>query len=220
MLRLRKYPNRRYYDTSRSQYITLAEIYALIQSGHEIQVSDSKTDEDITAKVLAQIILDLDPPKLCVFSVPLLHRLIRANEQLVTDFVERYINQAMTAFLDSQKTLEQSIRQTMGLATPAALVPEWMQMLWDPMRRGAWPPANPYTAPAAPSAPPPAPPDDPGDASSAKPARAENGADVHALRGEIDELKHLVQGLRAQLSDAKSAPARPARGRAGGRRKP
>src|SRR5574338_298463 len=90
VLKIRKYPNRRYYDATRSRHLTLEELYASVRDGYEISVSDSKTGQDITAKVLAQIIIDLDPPKLDVFPVPLLHRLIRANERLLQDFTEKY----------------------------------------------------------------------------------------------------------------------------------
>ena len=74
-LKIRKYPNRRYYDSTRSRHLTLEALYAAIRDGYEIEVTDSKTGQDITAKVLAQIIIDLDPPKLGVFPVALLHKL-------------------------------------------------------------------------------------------------------------------------------------------------
>src|SRR5688572_24270126 len=91
-LRIRKYPNRRYYDTTRSRHLTLQEIHKSICDGYEIEVTDSRTGNDITGKVLAQIIIDLDPPKLDIFPVALLHRLLRANQQLVTDFTQKYFN--------------------------------------------------------------------------------------------------------------------------------
>ncbi len=76
LLEIKKYPNRRYYDATRSRHVTLEEINNLIRDGYEVRVTDSKTGQDITAKVLAQIILELDSPKLGIFPVPLLHRLI------------------------------------------------------------------------------------------------------------------------------------------------
>ena len=56
--------------------------------------------------------------KLGVFPVPLLHRLLRTNEQIICDFTQKYFNQALTAFLDSQKKAEQYMRQVMGLQPP------------------------------------------------------------------------------------------------------
>ena len=103
-LDIRKYPNRRYYDSTRSRHVTLEEIHSLIRDGYEVQITDSKSEQDITAKVLGQIIIELDPPKMGVFPVPLLHRLLRSNEQLANDFITRY-NQALSAFLDSQRNV-------------------------------------------------------------------------------------------------------------------
>src|SRR5438270_7127627 len=92
-LELKKYPNRRYYDATHSRHLTLDEIRSLIQEGYDIRVIDAKTSSDITAQVLTQLILELDTPKLDSLPVPLLVRLIRMNDQLVKDFIEKYFNQ-------------------------------------------------------------------------------------------------------------------------------
>ncbi|MDB5299033.1 MAG: phaR [Phycisphaerales bacterium] len=216
-LTLRKYPNRRYYDTSRSRYVTLEEIYALIRDGYEVQASDSKTGQDITAKVLAQIILELDPPKLGVFPVPLLHRLIRANEQLVNDFVEKYFNQALSLFLDSQRTVEQSFRQAMGLQPGAAGMPDWLKMIWDPLVPRFWPGAT-GTAPPSSSQRPATP-------HSSASAAADGGTGARGpqhptsathstpesspqeLRQLVDDLRRQVSALESQLHSSKGAGA-------------
>ncbi len=87
-LQIKKYPNRRYYDATHSRHLTLGEIRALIQQGYDITVTDGKTGADITAQVLAQIILEMETAKLDSFPVPLLARVIRLNDQLVKDFIE------------------------------------------------------------------------------------------------------------------------------------
>ena len=94
-LEIKKYPNRRYYDATHSKHLTLDEIQGLIQQGYDIRVVDAKTSSDITAQVLTQIILELDTPKLDSLPVPLLVRIIRMNDQLVKDFIEKYFNQAL-----------------------------------------------------------------------------------------------------------------------------
>lgn len=140
-LDIRKYPNRRYYDTTRSRHLTLEEIHAAVRDGCEVRVVDSRSGEDITAKVLAQIIIDLDPPKLSVFPVPLLHSLLRANQQMVGGFVERYFNQPLAAFLDSQRNLERYVRQAMGLGGVGAGVPtmaDWTRMMWGTLAPPMW----------------------------------------------------------------------------------
>jgi polyhydroxyalkanoate synthesis repressor PhaR len=140
-LDIRKYSNRRYYDATRSRHVTLEELHALICEGHEIRVTDATTGADITPKVLAQIILERDPPKLDVFPVPLLHRLIRANEQIVRDFVDKYFNQALSSFLQSQRQFEGYLRRMMGLPSSAEVVPEmldWTRAMLGPFGSPFW----------------------------------------------------------------------------------
>jgi polyhydroxyalkanoate synthesis repressor PhaR len=132
LLQISKYPNRRFYDKTRSRHLTLEDIHALIREGYEVQVTDSKTGEDITAKVLAHMILELDPPKLQIFPSALLHRLIRANEQLVIDFTHKYFSQAFMAFMDSQKKAEHYLRQAMGLHTSTPSMMDWAKLMWGP----------------------------------------------------------------------------------------
>ena len=127
---LRKYPNRRYYDATHSRHVTLEEIRTLICDGADIRATDSKTGEDITAKVLTQIILEQDPPKLGFFPVELLHQLIRANSPLIRDFVDKYFNHALRAFLESQRQFEQYLRQALGLKSALHANAQGVE-LWD-----------------------------------------------------------------------------------------
>ena len=137
-LDIRKYPNRRYYDATRSRHVTLEGIHALIRDGYDIHVTDSSTGQDITGKVLAQIIIELDPPKLDVFPAPLLHKLLRSSESLVTDFVQKYFNQALDSFLDSQRSMEQVVRSAMGLPASTPTLADWTKMMWSPLRGTPW----------------------------------------------------------------------------------
>jgi polyhydroxyalkanoate synthesis repressor PhaR len=130
-IKIRRYPNRRYYNATHSQHATLEAIYELICAGHDIEVSDSKTGEDITAKVLTQIILEHEAPKLDAFPVGLLHHLIRTNEPLVREFIEKYFSKAFSAFVESHKQLSDYWRESMGLGgTPTAT---WPQAMWEPL---------------------------------------------------------------------------------------
>ena len=131
-LEIKKYPNRRYYDATHSRHLTLEEIRALIQQGYDIHVIDARTSADITAQVLTQIILELDTPKLDSLPVPLLVRLIRVNDQLVKDFIEKYFNQALKSFLDYQRQVEEQIRRTHGLPTVFPSVSAWTKAMLQP----------------------------------------------------------------------------------------
>jgi polyhydroxyalkanoate synthesis repressor PhaR len=131
-LDIRRYANRRFYDATRSTHITQEEIHQFIRNGHEVRVTDAKTGEDITVRVLAQIILDMDQPKLAVFPVELLHRLIQSNETLMHDFVEKYFNQALMLFLDSRKKFDEQLRNATGLGIVPPQVMDWARIMGTP----------------------------------------------------------------------------------------
>jgi len=131
-LEIRKYPNRRYYDSTRSRHLTLDEIRSLIRDGYDLRVIDSKTSMDITAQVLTQIILELETQKLDSFPVPLLVRLIRVNDNLVKDFIEKYFNQALHSFLEYQRQVEENFRQVHGLPVVYPAVSAWTKAMLQP----------------------------------------------------------------------------------------
>src|SRR5258708_707608 len=131
-LEIKKYANRRYYDATHSRHLTLEEIRSLIQQGYDIRVLDAKTSNDITAQVLTQLILELDTAKLDSLPVPLLVRLIRMNDQLVKDFIEKYFNQALKSFFDYQHQLEEQIRRTHGLPKVIPSVSAWTKAMLQP----------------------------------------------------------------------------------------
>jgi polyhydroxyalkanoate synthesis repressor PhaR len=146
-LEIKKYPNRRYYDATHSRHLTLEEIRSLIQQGYDVRVIDAKTSADITAQLLTQIILELDTPKLDSLPVPLLIRLIRMNDQLVKDFIEKYFNQALKSFFDYQNQLEQQIRQAHGLSSTFPSVSAWTKAMFEPFANAFA--AEPAESPAA-----------------------------------------------------------------------
>ena len=132
-LDIKKYPNRRYYDATHSRHLTLEEIRSLIQQGYDITVTDAKSGADITAQVLTQIILELETPKLDSFPVPLLVRLIRMNDNLVKDFIEKYFNQALQSFLEYQRKLEEQARLAHGLPASFPSVASWTEAMLAPL---------------------------------------------------------------------------------------
>ena len=79
VLQIRKYPNRRYYDSTRSRHVRLLDIRKAVQAGCFVCIRDSRTDEDITNQVLGQIILNDDGAKLSVVPSEALHHLIRSD---------------------------------------------------------------------------------------------------------------------------------------------
>ncbi|HUE39310.1 MAG TPA: polyhydroxyalkanoate synthesis regulator DNA-binding domain-containing protein [Candidatus Binatia bacterium] len=100
-LQIRKYSNRRLYDSTHSRHITADDLYQLVRDGHDVVVTDSASGADITHQVLTQMILERDSPKLEVFPTTLLHEIIRANQQMWRRFVEQWLN-GLTAAITQQ----------------------------------------------------------------------------------------------------------------------
>jgi polyhydroxyalkanoate synthesis repressor PhaR len=184
ILEIKKYLNRRYYDATHSRHLTLEEIRSLVQRGYDIRVVDAKTSADITAQVLTQIILELDTPKLDSLPVPLLVRLIRMNDQLVKDFIEKYFNQALKSFFEYQSQIEEQIRQTHGLPPLFPSVSAWTKAMLEPFSAAfaAQTPPKPAEAP---------------------PARAEKAEDLHKL---VRELQREVAGLKGKARKKARSP--------------
>jgi polyhydroxyalkanoate synthesis repressor PhaR len=174
-LDIRKYPNRRYYDTTHSRHLTLEEIRDLVRDGYDIKVEDSKSGADITPQVLTQIILELETPKLEAFPSAMLVQMIRANERAVGDFIQKYFTQAFSAYLDYQKQMEERLRHLQTL--PSALNPftAFGPGMFNPFA----PPANTATTPPAKTAKPAAPDED--------------------MRELISQLQAQVAGLQQEL---------------------
>ncbi len=152
-LEIKKYPNRRYYDATHSRHLTLDEIRALVQQGYDLHVVDARTNADITGLVLTQIILELDTPKVDSFPVPLLIRIIRMNDQLVKDFIEKYFNQALKSFLDYQQQVEEQIRRAHGLPTVFPSVSAWTKAMFEPLASAFGGQGTEAPRPASPPAP-------------------------------------------------------------------
>ncbi|MFN7726788.1 MAG: polyhydroxyalkanoate synthesis repressor PhaR [Rubrivivax sp.] len=90
---LKKYPNRRLYDTQTSSYITLADVKRMVLSGEPFEVRDAKSAEDLTRSILLQIILEEESGGVPMFSTPMLAQIIRfyghAMQGVMGDMLER-----------------------------------------------------------------------------------------------------------------------------------
>ena len=106
---LKKYPNRRLYDTQVSSYITLADVKAMVLSGEEFEVRDAKTGEDLTRSILLQIILEEETGGVPMFSTPMLAQIIRFYGHAMQGMMGSYLEQNLKTFADIQSRLaEQS----------------------------------------------------------------------------------------------------------------
>jgi len=108
---IKKYPNRRLYDTSQSQYINLEYIKALVMSHQEFKIIDSKTEDDLTKSILLQIITEQETnDQQSVLTNQVLKQLIRFYDTDMQVFLRMYLEQSMANFLDQQETMQSVMR--------------------------------------------------------------------------------------------------------------
>ena len=96
---LKKYANRRLYDTEKSTYITLNEVAEMVKQGRWVQVTDVETGEDVTAFTLTQIVMEEAKKKNALLPVPLLHLVIRYGELELSDFFGKYLEKMIKSYL-------------------------------------------------------------------------------------------------------------------------
>ena len=118
---IKKYPNRRLYDTDTSTYITLAEVKQLVMASQPIVVRDAKTGEDLTRSILLQIILEEEAGGAPMFSEAVLANIIRFYGHAMQGFLGSYLEKNIQTFTDVQARLAE---QTQGM-TPEM----WKQFL-------------------------------------------------------------------------------------------
>ena len=125
---IKKYPNRRLYDTENSGYITLADVKEMVLGHVEFQVIDAKTGEDLTRSILLQIILDEESAGMPMFSSEMLAQMIRFYGNALQGIMGSYMEQNVKAFLTIQQKLQDQAKQIYG--DKMMLTPDlWKQFL-------------------------------------------------------------------------------------------
>ena len=124
---LKKYPNRRLYDTQTSSYITLADVKAMVLAGEDFEVRDAKTSEDLTRSILLQIILEEESGGVPMFSAQTLAQIIRFYGHAMQGMMGAYLEKNMQTFTELQTRF---VEQSKGLYDPAKLTPEmWTSLI-------------------------------------------------------------------------------------------
>ena len=111
---IKKYPNRRLYDTEISSYITLEDVRQLICDGEEFEVRDAKTTEDLTRSVLLQIIAEHEERGQPMFSTQLLTQIIRFYGDSLQGFMGSYLERSMQLFLEQQTQFRSQLNNLLG----------------------------------------------------------------------------------------------------------
>jgi polyhydroxyalkanoate synthesis repressor PhaR len=185
---IKKYGNRRLYDTGESRYITLDELSKKIQEGTDVRVVDAKTGADLTQSTLTQIIIE-GRGVVRMLPVPLLMRLIRLGDDALAEFFGRYVSDALEIYLQMKRGASAVARYnpfaSMPFAATDALARLWMGSGFG---TGASRAGEPWSAPSAEEA---------EDGAMPEPSSIEGSGspveELALLRKELDELKRSMQ---------------------------
>ncbi len=135
---IKKYPNRRLYDTEISSYITLEEVRQLVLDGEEFQVRDAKSGDDLTRPVLLQIIADHEENGPPMLSAQLLTQVIRFYGDSLQGMMGPYLERSMDVFMQQQNQFRAQLDDMLG-QTPWSMLNDLTQRNmanWKHMQRG------------------------------------------------------------------------------------
>lgn len=140
---LKKYSNRRLYDTRNSHYVTLEDVTALIKSGSRVKIIDAASQEDVTAFILTQVVLEEARKKNILLPVPVLHLIIQHGDGALSDFFDKYFQKTIQNYLEYKKAFDDQFSKWLEVGTdmrkmmptmmegPAAMQ-NFMQMFMPP----------------------------------------------------------------------------------------
>ncbi len=195
---VKKYANRRLYNTESSSYITLDNLAELIRGGRDFVVYDAKTGEDITRGVLPQIIVEEESKGRAMLPTGFLRQLIGLYGDSMQGLVPRFLEQAMSSFAHQQEQMRVAMQQTMGSLFPFGMEEVGRQnMAMMERAMGLFAPFYRQLQQADAAA-----------AAGGEPA-TEAEAEVAALRAEISALQAQLARAAAAAASAAAPPAPP-----------
>lgn len=125
---IKKYPNRRLYDTSASRYINLEDIGEMVRKGKDVQVLDAQTSADVTRVTLTQIIVDDAKQQPTGLPLELLRQLIISSDQVGREFIMWYLKSAFDAYQGVQSKLHSGLSEMQSAAmSPISMLKNFMQ---------------------------------------------------------------------------------------------
>ena len=189
---VKKYANRRLYNTATSSYVTLDELSQMVRKGEEFVVFDAKTGEDITRSVLTQIILEEDSKGRNLLPIGFLRHVIGFYDDSLQSFLPRYLELSMENFARHQDQMRGYVEQTFGRFFPINQLEEMTRQnmalfqraasMFRPAQNGEDEAAQPTPTELWPSRPP-----------------APNGEKSIGLDHEMRDLRHRMESLQRQL---------------------
>lgn len=115
---IKKYPNRRLYDTELSRYITLSDVRELVLKGVDFRVVAANSDEDLTRSILLQIIIEQESGGEPLFTTEVLSKMIRFYGDTVQGAFTSYLEKSLALFMEQQKLMQDQVRNVFGGGNP------------------------------------------------------------------------------------------------------
>jgi len=202
---IKKYSNRRLYDTTLSSYVTLEELAASIRAGHDARIIDAQTGEDLTQATLTQMILE-GRGAAQFLSVPILTQLLRMSDDSLAEFFGRYVSMALD-FYQQTRTGMQSFGPFAPFAMPYAATSAFARLVGNALPFGAAPQhAAPPPVPYASVAPAPPEPEPEATEATEAPAPTADSIALDELRRQLDALEKSVRAAQHEASAPKKKP--------------
>ena len=187
---IKKYANRRLYNTGTSTYVTLEDLATMVKSGEDFAVFDAKTSEDITRSVLTQIIFEQENKEggQNLLPIKFLRQLIGFYGNSLQKFVPSYLEVSLESFSREQEKFQQQITQAFGATPFGPLVEEQVRRNMDMFKQAfsMFTPFGPRAGDAA----------TPGEAE--RPAPAASGSDLDELKRQLDDMRKKVEKLSGE----------------------
>jgi polyhydroxyalkanoate synthesis repressor PhaR len=191
-VRIKKYANRRLYNTATSSYVTLDYLAQMVRNGTEFTVEDAKTGEDITRSVLTQIIVEEESKGQNMLPINFLRQLISLYGDNLQFLVPRYLEQSMESFGKNQDQMRAYMKDSFGGMFPLDRFEEMSKQnmaffeqamrMWNPFKGGMGMPGMPGMPGASPM-----------------PSAAERPAEAPPSANEINDLKSQMLALQRQI---------------------
>ena len=187
---IKKYANRRLYNTGTSTYVTLEDLAEMVKGGEDFVVVDAKSGDDITRSVLTQIIFEQENKGHSLLPITFLRRLIRFYGDSIQNLIPTYLDFSIDSLVREQEKLRSQMTNAFG---PAAFDPGVLDAINDQVRRNtemfdqAMRMFLPFGAASRP--------ENSATGGGQKPASDKRDADLDALRKQLDEMKKRLDRL-------------------------
>ena len=119
ILVIKRYGNRRLYNTETQSYVNYDDLIRLVRDGQDIKVVDSTSKEDVTKAVLIQLILEEEKDKKSILPTPFLFQLLRSREESMQDFFTNHLSASYDAYLKTKEEFDKRFRSMLEMATNA-----------------------------------------------------------------------------------------------------